>query len=298
MSTELVSKFTEDEAREFIEEVKGDYGSLRAKIATMWKSRIWLALGYESWQECIDTEFGDEPIRPPKELEQETIEELRSFGMSTRGIATATDIPQSTVARRVAVSTDPNGSVDDTERVMSLDGKSRPATNPRSPEPVASPQPAPQTEDIVDAEVIEDHSASAMAGGQSVDDDRLASDLGIEPIEVSMSGTDAPLSGTHIVQVVNELHAGARAPLPQVKKKSKLLEQAFATGLANNGQFEEEQITDLGQDVADTVAVLSDLLTAMDGSGPDVRSAMSDRDTSGSIQKAVKNLSLIAGGRS
>lgn len=297
MSIELVSKFTEDEAREFIEEVKGDYGSLRAKIATMWKGRIWLALGYESWQECIDTEFGDEPIRPPKELEQETIEELRSFGMSTRGIATATDISQSTVARRVAASTDPNGSVDDTERIMSLDGKSRPAMNPRTAT-TSSAQSVPDPEDVVDAEVIEDNSAPVTAAGQSTDDDRLASDLGIEPIEVSMSGTDAPLSGTHIVQVVNELHAGARAPLPQVKKKSKLLEQAFATGLANNGQFEDEQITDLGQDVADTVAVLSDLLTAMDSSGPDVRSAMSDRDTSGSIQKAVKNLRLIASDRS
>ena len=47
-----------------------------------------------------------------------------------------------------------------------------------------------------------------------------------------------------------------------------LLEQVFATGLANSDQFELEQITDLGQDVADTVAVLTDLLTAMDSSGP------------------------------
>lgn len=287
MSTALVSKFTPEEAREFIEEVKGDYGSLRTKIATMWKGRIWLALGYESWQECVDVEFANEPIRPPKELEQETIEELRSLGMSARGIATATDIPKSTVARKFEASTVPNGTVDDDERIIGLDGKSRPATQPT---PTTSP-PAPASsgaEDIVDAEVVDD----------GPEDDRLASDLGIEPIEVAMNGTEAPLTGTHIVQVVNELHAGARAPLPQVKKKSKLLEQAFSTGLANNGQFEDEQITELGQDVADTVAVLSDLLTAMDSSGPNVRSVLTDYDTAGSMRKAVKNLSLITGERS
>lgn len=36
--------------------------------------------------------------------------------------------------------------------------------------------------------------------GQEPDTDRLASDLGIEPITVTMTGTDAPLSGAHIVK--------------------------------------------------------------------------------------------------
>jgi len=148
----------------------------------------------------------------------------------------------------------------------------------------------------VDAEVIVEESWRLT--GQEPDTDRLASDLGIEPITVTMTGTDARLSGAHIVRVVNELHAGTRAPLPLVKKKSKLLEQAFATGLANSDQFELEQITDLGQDVADTVAVLTDLLTAMDSSGPSVRSVLTDRDTAGSMRKAVKNLSMITGDRS
>lgn len=36
--------------------------------------------------------------------------------------------------------------------------------------------------------------------GQEPDTDRLASDLGIEPITVTTTGTDAPLSGAHIVK--------------------------------------------------------------------------------------------------
>lgn len=48
MSITLESKFTEAEARELTEELKGDYGSLQVKISTAWQGRIWLALGYES----------------------------------------------------------------------------------------------------------------------------------------------------------------------------------------------------------------------------------------------------------
>lgn len=302
MSITLESKFTEAEARELTEELKGDYGSLQVKISTAWQGRIWLALGYESWQDYLDEEFRDVSLRPPKDLEDQVIGELRAAGMSVRGIAAATDISKSTIDRRVADAGVPNGTPESTARagepdgtpadpapVIGLDGKSY---QPQRPTP-----PADRSEDIVDAEVIEYEESWRMTG-QEPDTDRLASDLGIEPITVTMTGTDAPLSGAHIVQVVNELHAGTRAPLPLVKKKSKLLEQAFATGLANSDQFELEQITDLGQDVADTVAVLTDLLTAMDSSGPSVRSVLTDQDTAGSMRKAVKNLSMITGDRS
>lgn len=294
MALALESKFSEAEARELTDELRSDYGSLQVKISTAWQGRIWLALGYDSWQDYLDNEFRDVSLRPPKDLEEQVISELRAAGMSTRGIASAVDISQTTVRRRLQGNLeDPQspGESNDSPAapVIGLDGKSY---QPQRPTP-----PADRSEDIVDAEVIEDEESWRMTG-QEPDTDRLASDLGIEPITVTMTGTDAPLSGAHIVRVVNELHAGTRAPLPLVKKKSKLLEQAFATGLANSDQFELEQITDLGQDVADTVAVLSDLLTAMDSSGPSVRSVLTDQDTAGSMRKAVKNLSMITGDRS
>lgn len=301
MSLALESKFSEAEARELTDELRSDYGSLQVKISTAWQGRIWLALGYDSWQDYLDNEFRDVSLRPPKDLEEQVISELRAAGMSTRGIASAVDISHPTVYRRLrdaGVSNETPGTTDRTAEpsgtpakpapVIGLDGK---AYQPQRPTP-----PADRSEDIVDAEVIVEE-AWRMTG-QEPDSDRLASDLGIEPIAVTMTGTDAPLSGAHIVRVVNELHAGTRAPLPLVKKKSKLLEQAFATGLANSDQFELEQITDLGQDVADTVAVLTDLLTAMDSSGPSVRSVLTDQDTAGSMRKAVKNLSMITGDRS
>lgn len=301
MALALESKFSEAEARELTDELRSDYGSLQVKISTAWQGRIWLALGYDSWQDYLDNEFRDVSLRPPKDLEEQVISELRAAGMSTRGIASAVDISHPTVYRRLRDAGVSNETPEDAARagepsdspavpapVIGLDGKSY---QPQRPTP-----PADRTEDIVDAEVIVEESWRLT--GQEPDTDRLASDLGIEPITVTMTGTDAPLSGAHIVRVVNELHAGTRAPLPLVKKKSKLLEQAFATGLANSDQFELEQITDLGQDVADTVAVLTDLLTAMDSSGPSVRSVLTDRDTAGSMRKAVKNLSMITGDRS
>lgn len=130
MSITLESKFTEAEARELTEELKGDYGSLQVKISTAWQGRIWLALGYESWQDYLDEEFRDVSLRPPKDLEDQVIGELRAAGMSVRGIAAATDISKSTIDRRVADAGVPNGTPESTARAGEPDG------TPADPAPV------------------------------------------------------------------------------------------------------------------------------------------------------------------
>lgn len=101
MALALESKFSEAEARELTDELRSDYGSLQVKISTAWQGRIWLALGYDSWQDYLDNEFRDVSLRPPKDLEEQVISELRAAGMSTRGIASAVDISHPTVYRRL-----------------------------------------------------------------------------------------------------------------------------------------------------------------------------------------------------
>lgn len=85
MALALESKFSEAEARELTDELRSDYGSLQVKISTAWQGRIWLALGYDSWQDYLDNEFRDVSLRPPKDLEEQVISELRAAGMSTEG---------------------------------------------------------------------------------------------------------------------------------------------------------------------------------------------------------------------
>lgn len=277
MGAALVSKFSEAEAKELTEELKADYGALQVKIAAAWRGRIWVALGYESWQDYLDYEFRDISLRPPKELEEQVISELRAAGMSTRGIAAATSMSKDTIARRLESGTVSNETVD---RIVGLDGRTRRASNPH-PSPPSEPE-------IVDAEFVD------VAGEESAGEDRLASDLGIEPIPVDMSGR-APIGREHVNRLINELHAGGSAPLPMVKKKAKSLELAFGSGQLDAQDLDGERLEDLGRDVADAVGVLSDLLTELSATRPaGWAAALEHPDTVGSVRKSLTNLQLVA----
>lgn len=216
MSTELVSQFSAEEARELTDELRADYGSLQVKISTAWSGRIWLALGYESWQDYLDEEFRDLSLRPPKELQEQVIAELREAGMSTRGIASATDLSQPTIVRRLSVPGDSNESPEKNEPVIGLDGKRYEREQPPKP-PATTNQTA---ENIVDAEIIDDDDLG----------DRCVADLGLEPATVNLNPTGNTLGREHVIRAIHDLHFGASSPLTMVKKKSKLLETAFAGG--------------------------------------------------------------------
>lgn len=290
MSTELASSFTEAEARELTEELKGDYGAIRSKIDAAWRGRIWTALGYNSWQDYLDAEFVDVTLRPPKELEEQVISELRAAGMSTRGIAAATDFSEATVRRRLDRSTASNDAVD---RVIGLDGRERPAKMPERPladQPVVPSHPQPE---IVDAEIIEDQVTS---NGHLEGGDRLAGDLGIAPVTVDMTGRQG-LSRDQINRLIKELHASGSAPLPGAKKRAKTLELALSSGHVDATGLDTDRLDDLAVEVADTMAVLSDLLAVMAGhEAGQVTAAMDNPDTIGSVEKTVTNLRTVTHG--
>lgn len=270
----LGSTFSEDEAREFTDEIKGDYGSLQMKIATAWRGRIWFALDYESWQDYLDAEFRDISLRPPKELEDQVISELRAAGMSTRGIASATELSQKTVSRRLQA----GESRDSPDRTVGLDGKSYAS---------AAPRPSRESE-VVDAEIVDDPGPEAAPAGE----DRLAANLGIDPIHVDMSAGRSPIGSEQVHRLINELHAGGSAPLPMVKKKSRSLEAVFSSGYVDDHGLDQERLEDLGRDVADAVGVLTDLLEVMAEADAGAE-ALENQDTLGSVQKALSNLNTI-----
>lgn len=117
-------------------------------IQEAYVSRAWHVLGYPSWDAYVDAEFRTARLALPKEERAETIQSLRAAGMSLRAIATATDLGLGTVHRELSASTVPDGTVPD--RVMSLDGRERPATPP-SPTPAPAALPAPRRRPLPDA---------------------------------------------------------------------------------------------------------------------------------------------------
>ncbi|GFZ85271.1 hypothetical protein [Nesterenkonia alkaliphila] len=288
MSTALTSSYSADEAREVIEEFKADVAALRVKMAAMWRGRIWIALGYNSWQECLDHEFQGIALRPSREEEQQVLMMLRDAGMSTRGIAAATDMDHSTVSRKLA-SSQPQGVASATPGqtldVQGADGKQYRDYTANDLD-----------EDVVDAEVV---SVSTVADEDSVEhedvladfdgEDRLVSDTGLEPLRVDFTGKHTEKSQHEAKKIITDLQAGGAAPLTQAKRKAQALEAYFTTRQIDARALGEDRLKSFARTVADTVGVLTDLLVRM-GTHPDVRHALEDRDTLGSITKAQANL--------
>lgn len=99
-------------------------------IADAYKERDWLALSYKSWDEYVNTEFSGTRLKLSVEDRQKAVMALKVTGMSNPAIGVALGVSKDTVRRDI--STGANDPVDQPlpERVISIDGRSRPAIMP------------------------------------------------------------------------------------------------------------------------------------------------------------------------
>lgn len=131
---------TPAEARERADRLRAGivrYAEMRQDIADAFACRDWIALGYDHWYAYVEAEFGEQLARLDRGERREAVQDLRAQGMSTRQIAKATGIDQSTVVRSLA-SGDANASP---EKVTGSDGRQHPAARPK-PKPTETPEPA------------------------------------------------------------------------------------------------------------------------------------------------------------
>lgn len=117
---------TQEQARALTDRIKVAVEGTWLLIQEAYTSRAWAALGYATWDAYVEAEFRTARLALPKEERAETIQSLRAAGMSVRAISSATGVGVGTVHREL--STVPNGTVPD--RVLSMDGRERPATRP------------------------------------------------------------------------------------------------------------------------------------------------------------------------
>lgn len=103
-----------------------------ALITSAWRGRVWVALGYESWAEWLDTELPGMAL--PQDERKQVVAELRAEGMSTRAIGAAVGVDQKTVVNdlRREENSSPDAAVTTPSNVIGLDGKTytRPAPVP------------------------------------------------------------------------------------------------------------------------------------------------------------------------
>lgn len=132
-----------------------NYLETLALIQQAWQERDWETLGYDDWEQYVETEFSEARLRLPAEHRQKAVVELRLAGMSQRAIGSTLGINQSTVSRDL--SGDADASPDLPAVATGLDGKSYAATqSPRRAKPesaVVEPEPDQPVEDTEPVEV-------------------------------------------------------------------------------------------------------------------------------------------------
>ncbi|MGM0782306.1 MAG: DNA-binding response regulator [Actinomycetota bacterium] len=157
---------TADAARDLTDQIKTGMESVYHLIRAAYRGRAWQALGFGSWDEYVTREFGDLHLRPPLEYRQDVVLSLRDAGMSTRAIASATQLSKDTVRRELNAATGANAPVVDGIPVVGMNGKTYQPT--REPRPPAADTVAP-SESQVDLDSVLDMPAE---------------DFGIEPLDL------------------------------------------------------------------------------------------------------------------
>jgi hypothetical protein len=86
------------EAGAITERIKSAMGDLMVLVVKAWQGRVWIALGYQSWEDYIKGEFSHAPLSLPRDERRAVGKLLRGEGMSTRAIAPPLGVSQRTVS--------------------------------------------------------------------------------------------------------------------------------------------------------------------------------------------------------
>jgi hypothetical protein len=123
---------TAEEARALTDRIKVGVDAIWELIKQAYVTRAWSALGYGSWDDYCQREFGTSRIRLPREERQEVVASMREIGMSVRAIASASGVDAKTV--RNALPTGENSPVGP-RTITGVNGKTYQSTQPQRPKP-------------------------------------------------------------------------------------------------------------------------------------------------------------------
>lgn len=141
---------TQEQARALTDRIKIAVEGTWQLIREAYTSRTWAVLGYDTWDAYCTAEFGETRLRLPREERQEVVASLRESGLSTRAIASATGLNQSTISRDLN-----RGDANASPEIQGTDGKTYAATRP-TPSPHVWVEPGAE---VVDAELVDERVA-------------------------------------------------------------------------------------------------------------------------------------------
>lgn len=123
-----LSSSEREEAEELTRKIRVELVSAHSLIVEAFRSRAWAVLGYDSWDAYCQGEFEGMSLQPPRDERLQVIQSMREEGMSSRAIASATNLSQSMVTRELSRSQGASGESNDSAEmpIIGLDGKSYP----------------------------------------------------------------------------------------------------------------------------------------------------------------------------
>jgi hypothetical protein len=139
---------SECEARQLTREIADTLALAWDKIVEAYQRRVWEPLGYRSWDCYCRAELGSTRLRLPSEEREEAVRSLRSAGLSTRAIASATGISKDTVRRTMGGSHAPlaDANPHPAPAVTGLNGKTYTSSHTATP----------TTDHPIDAEIVDE----------------------------------------------------------------------------------------------------------------------------------------------
>lgn len=272
---------TAEQARELTDRMKSGLTQIWEIIVVAHRGRAWLALGYASWDQYVQREFGHLNLQPPREEREATVLSLRQAGLGERATAAVTGLSKGTVGSITrSAAQEPgaqNWAPDQTDaleeetgmsgeapRTDGDDGRSYAITRPHVWKS-DSAEPAPTTS--------LDEGADQQVPGQASIADELGEDAG-DAVAGSVLGMSPEQAGIPVVDIeateanhreqarrdLREFHASGQAAVPMTIKLAARLSASVVPAMGDSPLTDEERVGVIS-DSARCVRTLANLLS-------------------------------------
>lgn len=124
LAGEIVDVANKAEARSITAKLHNHLENAQELVIEAFEKKVWIALGYKSWNAYVTYEFDGLALNPPKEDRVSAIAQYTAAGMSTRAISAVTGLSKATVNRAVNQAQDA-GLLPDEVISQGLDGLER-----------------------------------------------------------------------------------------------------------------------------------------------------------------------------
>jgi len=250
MNPELYHDLSPGNARQLTDKIRAGLDGVYQLIIQAFQHRIWIPLGYHSWDEYVRREFGNLALRPPLEARDEVLQSMRDAGMSLRSIGTATQMHYSTVSKELDKAGVENSTPENppSTDVIGQDGKQYSPTKPQSSPPAAVTSTSSGA--MRDQQA---HSSSTRTRSSDVDLDSVldspAAEVGVIPLDMDemRSGRDARIR--KLIKAFNNRNVGS---LPRTLQLAEQI-SALVSPLSGEINVETYEYESLSKDVSAAV---------------------------------------------